>query len=101
MFFQQDTVIFERLQDKQMYMDSTVEHLEEFAKEGKRTTSTFFVQSSSVSPNSSRLSHVSWRKEVLCYLGTVTQIAGSVNPLRRNLAWNNRTTQIFSCVKLL
>lgn len=34
MFFQQDTVIFERLQDKQMYMDSTVEHLEDFAKEG-------------------------------------------------------------------
>ena len=35
MFFQQDTVIFERLQDKQTYMDSTVEHLEDFAKEGK------------------------------------------------------------------
>lgn len=32
-----DTVIFERLQDKQMYMDSTVEHLEDFAKEGLRT----------------------------------------------------------------
>lgn len=37
MYYQQDTVIFERLQDKQMYMDSTVEHLEDFAKEGKRT----------------------------------------------------------------
>ena len=34
---QQDTVIFERLQEKQMYMDSTVEHLEDFAKEGKST----------------------------------------------------------------
>ena len=45
MFFQQDTVIFERLQDKQMYMDSTVEHLEEFAKEGKWTSSTVFVNS--------------------------------------------------------
>lgn len=54
MFFQQDTVIFERLQDKQMYMDSTVEHLEDFAKEGKWTTSTIFVKSSSVSPNSFR-----------------------------------------------
>ncbi|KAJ7357638.1 Phospholipid-transporting ATPase IA [Desmophyllum pertusum] len=32
-----DTVIFERMQEKQMYMDSTVEHLEEFAKEGLRT----------------------------------------------------------------
>ena len=28
-------MIFERLQEKQMYMDSTVEHLEDFAKEGK------------------------------------------------------------------
>ncbi|KAK2563478.1 Phospholipid-transporting ATPase IA [Acropora cervicornis] len=28
-----DTVIFERLQDKQMYLDGTVKHLEEFAKE--------------------------------------------------------------------
>lgn len=44
MFFQQDTVIFERLQDKQMYMDSTVEHLEEFAKEGKGTSSTISVK---------------------------------------------------------
>ena len=52
MFFQQDTVIFERLQDKQMYLDSTVEHLEEFAKEGKRTASTILVKSFSVSPNS-------------------------------------------------
>ncbi|XP_067042057.1 phospholipid-transporting ATPase IA-like isoform X1 [Acropora muricata] len=32
-----DTVIFERLQDKQMYLDGTVKHLEEFAKEGLRT----------------------------------------------------------------
>ncbi|PFX14576.1 putative phospholipid-transporting ATPase IA [Stylophora pistillata] len=32
-----DTVIFERMQEKQMYMDSTVEHLEDFAKEGLRT----------------------------------------------------------------
>ena len=45
MLFQQDTVIFERLQDKQMYMDSTVEQLEDFAKEGKWTTSTMFVKS--------------------------------------------------------
>lgn len=45
MFFHQDTVIFERLQDKQMYMDSTVEHLEEFAKEGKGTSSAIFVKS--------------------------------------------------------
>ena len=45
MFFQQDTVIFERLQDKQMYLDSTVEHLEDFAKEGKWTSSTMFVES--------------------------------------------------------
>ena len=36
-FVKQDTVIFERLQDKQMYKDSTVEHLEDFAKEGKST----------------------------------------------------------------
>lgn len=35
------------MQEKQMYMDSTVEHLEEFAKEGKQTTSTVRIGKSS------------------------------------------------------
>lgn len=39
-------------------------------------------------------SHVSWGNEVLCYLATVTQIAGSANSLRLDFAVN-RMAQVF------
>lgn len=34
---QQDTVIFERLREDQLYKENTVEHMEEYATEGLRT----------------------------------------------------------------